>query len=51
MQTIKDPFPLPFTDMMLEEVAGHEMYNFLDGYSGYNQLSIAPEDTEKITLI
>ncbi|MCO5550293.1 hypothetical protein L7F22_003775 [Adiantum nelumboides] len=31
-QTIKDPFPLPFTDMMLDEIVGHEMYSFLDGY-------------------
>ncbi|MCO5587501.1 hypothetical protein L7F22_041450 [Adiantum nelumboides] len=50
-QTIKDPFPLPFTDMMLDEIAGHEMYSFMDGYSGYNQLNIAPEDKEKTTFI
>ena len=35
-QTIKDPFPIPFTNTMLDQVAGHEMYSFLDGYSGYN---------------
>ena len=34
--TIKDPFPIPFTDTILEEVAGHEMYSFMDGFSGYN---------------
>ncbi|MCO5564339.1 hypothetical protein L7F22_017999 [Adiantum nelumboides] len=50
-QSIKDPFPLPFTDMMLDEIAGHEMYSFMDGYSGYNQLKIAPEDKEKTTFI
>ena len=50
-QTVKDPFPLPFTDMMLDEVAGYEMYSFMDGYSGYNQLSIAPEDREKTSFI
>ncbi|MCO5594482.1 hypothetical protein L7F22_048513 [Adiantum nelumboides] len=50
-QTIKDPFSLPFTDMMLDEIAGHEMYSFMDGYSGYNQLKIASEDREKSTLI
>ena len=46
-QTVKDPFPLPFTDMMLDEVAGHQMYSFMDGYSGYNQLALVPEDREK----
>ena len=31
--TITDPFPLPFNDTMLDTVAGHEMYSFLDGFS------------------
>ena len=42
--TRKDHFPLPFVDQMLERVAGHEFYCFLDGYSGYNQIEIALED-------
>jgi len=32
---------------MLERLAGHEYYYFLDDYSGYNQIPIAPEDKEK----
>ena len=32
--TRKDHFPLPFMDQILERVAGHEFYCFLDGYSG-----------------
>ena len=50
-QTIKDPFPLPFTDTMLDQIAGADMYSFADGYSGYNQISIADEDKEKTTFI
>ena len=42
--TRKDHFPLPFVDQMLERVAGHEFYCFLDGYSGFNQIEIALED-------
>ena len=42
--TRKDHFPLPFVDQMLERVAGHEFYCFLDGYLGYNQIEIALED-------
>jgi len=42
--TCKDHFPLPFIDQMLERLALHEYYYFLDGYSGYNQIPIAPED-------
>src|SRR4051812_41789003 len=45
--TRKDHFPLPFIDQMLECLAGHQYYCFLDGYSGYNQIYIAPEDQEK----
>ncbi|KAM1059014.1 hypothetical protein ACFX2B_023592 [Malus domestica] len=48
--TRKDHFPLPFIDQMLERLAGHSFYCFLDGYSGYNQIPIAPEDQEKTTF-
>ena len=49
--TIKDPFPIPFTDSILEEVAGHEIYSFINGFSRYNQISIAEEDKLKTTFI
>ena len=42
--TVRDHYPLPITDHVLEQVAGKEAYSFLDGFSGYNQLSIAPMD-------
>jgi len=35
---------------MLERLARHEYYYFLDGYSGYNQIPIAPKDREKTTF-
>ena len=34
--TIIDTFLIPFTDSILNAVAGHDMYSFLDGFSGYN---------------
>lgn len=40
--TRKDHFPLPFIDQMLDRLAGYSYYCFLDGYSGYNQIAIAP---------
>ena len=43
-------FSLPFVDQMLEKVAGHEFYYFLDGYSRYNKIEIALEDQEKTTF-
>ena len=48
--TRKDHFPLPFIDQLLERVSGHPFYFFLDGYSGYFQIEIAPEDQEKTTF-
>jgi hypothetical protein len=48
--TRKDHFPLPFIDQMVERLAGHEYYCFLDGYSGYNQIPVDPEDQEKTTF-
>ena len=35
---------------MLDRLVGHKYYCFLDGYSGYNQIAIAPEDQEKTTF-
>ncbi|KAL4353224.1 hypothetical protein GQ457_06G017500 [Hibiscus cannabinus] len=48
--TRKDHFPLPFIDQMLDRLAGKQFYCFLDGYSGYNQIAIAPEDQSKTTF-
>ncbi|KAI3797202.1 hypothetical protein L1987_32457 [Smallanthus sonchifolius] len=46
----KDHFPLPFIDQMLERLSGKMYYCFLDGFSGYFQIPIAPEDQEKTTF-
>ena len=48
--TKKDNFSLPFLDQMLEGLAGYSLYCFLDGYSGYTQISITPEDQEHTTF-
>ena len=48
--TRKGHFPLPFIDHMLDRLAGHPHFCFLDGYFGYNQIAIAPEDQEKTTF-
>nr|AAV43951.1 putative polyprotein [Oryza sativa Japonica Group] len=48
--TKKDHFPLPFIDEMLERLANHSFFCFLDGYSGYHQIPIHPEDQSKTTF-
>ena len=45
--TKKDYFPLPLIDQVLERLVGKYHYCFLDGFSGYMQITIAPEDQEK----
>jgi hypothetical protein len=44
---LHDPFPTHFTDEVLENVGGQEAYSFTDGFSGYHQIKIAPEDMYK----
>ena len=48
--TRKYHYPLPFIDQMLNRLARHSHYYFLDGYSSYNQIAIAQEDQEKSTF-
>jgi len=45
--TRKDHYSLPFMDQMLERLTGQSFYYFLDGYSGYNQIAVDPQDQEK----
>ena len=48
--TIRDHYPLPIIDHVLERVARKKAYSFLDGFSGYNQVSIKQEDQHKTTF-
>src|SRR5277367_3903472 len=48
--SVHDPFPTPFTDEVLNNVGGQEVYSFTDGFSGYHQIRIAPEDRHKMTF-
>jgi hypothetical protein len=51
VQTKRDPFPLPFLDLVLDFIVGHEMYSFMDGYNGYNQVKMVEEDKDKLIFI
>ena len=48
--SILDPFPTPFTDEVLDNVGGQEVYSFTDGFSGYHQIRIHEEDRHKTTF-
>ncbi len=42
--TKNDPYPLPFNNEVINNIVGHEVYKFLDGFSRYHQISITLED-------
>jgi hypothetical protein len=48
--TKKDHFLLPFIDEMLERLSNHSFFCFLDGYLGYHQIPIHPDDQSKTTF-
>src|ERR1043165_8326823 len=47
----KDDFPLPHIDVLVDNTAQHKVFSFMDGFSGYNQIKMAPEDMEKTTFV
>ena len=47
----KDDFPLSRIDMLVGNIAKFNVFSFMDGFSDYNQIKMAPEDMEKITFI
>jgi hypothetical protein len=47
----KDNFPTPFIDQIVDDCASSEIFSLMDGFSGYNQINIAPEDQHKMTFI
>ena len=46
----KDDFPLPHIDMLVDSTVEHAMLSFRDGFSGYNQIMMAPEEREKTSF-
>jgi hypothetical protein len=48
--TQKDHFLLPFIDEMLERLANHSFFCYLDGYPGYHHIPIHPDDQSKTTF-
>jgi hypothetical protein len=47
---LHDPFPTPFTDEVLDNMGGQEVYSFTDGFLRYHQIYISKEDCHKTTF-
>ena len=48
---LKDPFPMPRIDQLVDATAGHPRMSFLDAFQGYHQILLALEDQEKIAFV
>ncbi|RDY04798.1 Retrovirus-related Pol polyprotein from transposon 17.6, partial [Mucuna pruriens] len=48
---LKDPYPLPSIDKLVDGVAGFALLSFMDAYSSYNQIRMHTQDEEKTTFI
>ncbi|KAL0394443.1 UNVERIFIED_CONTAM: Retrovirus-related Pol polyprotein from transposon gypsy [Sesamum latifolium] len=47
----KDPYPLPWIDLLVDSTAGYELFSMMDAYQGYHQIFMAEEDRIKTSLI
>ena len=47
---LKDDFPLPHIDVLVDNMAGSALMSFMDGFLGYNQIKMAPKDMTKTTF-
>eukprot|EP00253_Pinus_taeda_P028367 PITA_28367 len=48
--SLKDNYPLPKMDHILQRVVGTSRISLLDGFSGYNQILVHPDDQGKTTF-
>jgi len=40
----KNEFPLPITDVMIDNTCDFKKMSIMDGFSGYNQIKMYPDD-------
>ena len=48
---LKDPFPMPQINQLMDVTAGHPRMSFLDAFQGYHQIPLALGDQEKTAFM
>jgi hypothetical protein len=48
---VKDNYPMPFIDQIIDNCVGSVIFSFIDGFSRYNQIDILPTNNRKTTFI
>jgi hypothetical protein len=48
--TLKDGYPVPVVETLINAAAGNKILSFMDGNADYNQIFMAPEDIHKTTF-
>ena len=47
----KDSYPLPRVDVLVDSTAQHQLLNFMDAFSVYNQIRMHKDDQEKTSFV
>ena len=47
----KDSFPLPRINLIVDATACHVLLSFMDAFSGYNHISMDPNNQEKTSFV
>ena len=48
---LKDLFPMPKIDQLVDATVGHPRMSFLDAFQGYHQIPLATDDQEKTAFV
>ena len=48
---LKDNFPFPRIDTLVDSTARYELLSFIDAFSGYNQIKMNKDDQERTSFV